>query len=601
MRRESPAFRHSARARAHIGIALVFGLLLAACGDDGVVVGNGESGNTAGGGGTGDAGNTDSGGVLDLPPTNGEPSGEIPATTAASRLDADDVAAARFLMQASFGPSTESLARYREFDDRAVWIDWQMQLPASLTEPYTRENSNGSHPAARHEIWWQNALNREDQLRQRVAFALSQIFVVSDIDYALANQQYGMSNYYDMLAGHAFGNYRELLEDVALHPVMGVYLSMVRNERANPAENIRPDENFAREVMQLFSIGLFELEPNGEFTNPENPVPTYTQDTVEEFARVFTGWNYDLVSWDTTNLGNQEIFTTPMVPFEQYHDDGEKTLLNGAVAPAGLSTRDDLEFALDNIANHPNVAPFIGKQLIQRLVTSNPTPAYVARVSAVFNDNGNGERGDLAAVVRAILLDEEAVSGHETLADFGKLKEPVIRWAGMWRALDATTGPEANGIDNTPDFLIHRIEGMGGQAVMRSPSVFNFYLPDNPIVPGGSLLSPEMQIMSEANLGATHNNYHHQIYRFNERSDLSDDNPRVDTVDLEPFTAIAGDIGALLDRINLYLFAGGMPDTQREIIAEYLRTLGNDDAGRFARAQDALFLALVSPQQQVQR
>ena len=598
----APAFRA-------VLAALAIGAL-AACSDGGVVVGDGTTsgGGAIGGGDGGGNGGGVTGGRPAAPlapelvePEGDGPTGTPPPATSVSSLDPADVAASRFLARATFGPTPESIAELRALGGPEAWIDAQMALPASRTLPYTRANSNGSLQGPRHDAWWNNALDEPDQLRQRVAFALSQIFVVSDLDYALSNAQYGMSDYYDMLASHAFGNYRDLLEDVTLHPVMGVYLSMVRNEKANPAENVRPDENYAREVLQLFSIGLFELNERGEALPADAPVPAYTQRTVEEFARVFTGWNYDnVVSWETTNVSG-EAYTTPMVPDERFHDTGAKTLLNGAVSPAGLSTADDMRAALDNIFSHPNVGPFIGKQLIQRLVTSNPSPEYVARVSRVFADDGSGTRGNLGAVVRAILLDPEALEGHRTDPDFGKIREPVVRWAHLYRALDATPGPESGGVHNTADFFLSRIDEMGGQAVMSAKSVFNFYEPDHAVVPGGETLSPEMQIMSEANLGVTHNNYHHQVYRFTNRSDLSDDNPRVSLIQLEPLVALAADVDALLDWYNLVFFSGDMPDGMRTLLFDYARALPGDDAGRYARVQDTLFMVLVAPASHLQR
>ncbi len=580
-------------------LAVLFSLtlLLQACGDSGVVINN-DTGSGSSGGSNG--GGTPTGEDLEEP-DNGGPSGELPPVTSVSNLDAEDVAASRFLAQTTFGATPDTIAELRNttLED---WIDQQMSLPVSLTEPYTRANSNGSQGDARHEAWWNNVLDQPDQLRQRVAFALSQIFVVSDTDYLLANNQWGMANYYDMLSRNAFGNYRQLLEDVTLHPVMGVYLSMVRNEKANPAENIRPDENYAREVLQLFSIGLYELNERGEALPASNPVPAYTQAQIEEFARVFTGWNYDLVtSWETTNLGGGDTFTTPMVTDERFHDTGSKTLLNGRIAPAGLSTRDDMAFALDTIFQHQNVAPFISSQLIQRLVTSNPSPEYIQRIVSVFNDNGAGERGDLAAVVKAILLDDEARTAYIDDPDFGKLREPVVRLAHVWRALDGTPGPLAEGVHNTPNFTLSRVDEMTGQEVLQSSSVFNFYRPDHTIVPGGSTLSPEMQIMTEANLASTHNNFHHQIYRFNDRSDLSDDNPRVTIIDLQPLVELAAEADALLDWYNLIFFAGSMPDEMRQTLFDYMRALGSDDAGRFAAVQDTLFMVLTAPQYHVQR
>lgn len=568
-------------------------VLLSACSDAGVIVSNtGSSGSSSG---------TPTGSPLSEP-TDGQASGQSPSTASASNLDPADVIASRFLAQATFGATPSTIAELRSTPSLSDWIDEQIALPASTTEPYTRANSNGSGVDARHEAWWNNALTGADQLRQRVAFALSQIFVVSDLDYLLANNQYGMANYYDMLSRNAFANYRQLLEDVTLHPVMGVYLSMVRNERANEAENIRPDENYAREVLQLFSIGLYELNNRGEVQPPDNPRPSYTQQDVEELARVFTGWNYDRVaSWETNNLGSGDAFTTPLVPDERFHDDGTKTLLNGRIAPAGLSTRDDMAFALDTIFQHPNVGVLISKQLIQRLVTSNPSPEYIERIVTVFNNNGAGERGDLAAVVKAILLDDEARNGHVSNPDFGKLREPIIRLTHLWRALDAVPGPLADGVHATPNFSLHRIDEMTGQAPLQAPSVFNFFKPDNSIIPGGTTLSPEMQILSEANLAATHNNFHHQIYRFNERSDLGDDNPRVSVITLQPLVDIAGNRDALLDWYNLVFFAGNMTDAMRQTLFNYMGTLGSDDAGRFARVQDTLFMVMTAPQFHLQR
>ena len=580
-------------------VALLSFVILQACSDAGVVVGNGSSGSD------GSSPSIDTGAPLGgeelVEPEGNGPTGEASAVTSVTNLDAADVAASRFLAQATFGATPDTIDELRSNASLSEWIDEQMALPVSLTEPYTRANSNGSSTIERHEIWWDNVLNQPDQLRQRVAFALSQLFVVSDQDYLLANAQWGMSSYYDMLSRNAFSNYRSLLEEVTLHPVMGVYLSMVRNEKADLANNIRPDENYAREVLQLFSIGLFEMNNRGEALPLNAPVPAYTQQTVEEFARVFTGWNYNGLSWETNNLGGEGVFTTPMMPDETFHDTGAKTLLNGAVSPAGLSVREDMTAALDNIFQHSNVGVLVSRHLIQRLITSNPSPEYIERMTSVFNDNGAGVRGDLAALVKAILLDPEAREGHLDNPDFGKLREPVLRLAHMWRALDATPGPEADGIHNTADFTLVRLDEMTGQAVMSSPSVFNFYKPDHTIVPGGSTLSPEMEIMSEANLASTHNNYHDQFYRFSNRADLSDDNPRVTIVDLEPLVEIADDPNELLDWYNLVFFAGGMPDDMRQTMFDYMQALPDNDAGNFARVQDTMFMLMVAPQFHLQR
>ena len=594
-----------------LSLSIVLALCLSACSDSGVVVddapinSNGTTTSAGGTGGSSDSGSSTSAGGTNTssgaPVVNNPGTGEPVTTTATSNLDPADVDAARFLNQATFGATDESIEAFKRIGSKAAWIDEQLNLPVSLTLPYTQANSNGSRRKDRHEVWWSNALDEPDQLRQRVTFALTQILVVSDLDKALGQNQYGISDYYDMVARNAFGNYRTLLEQVALHPVMGVYLSMVRNEKANVAENIRPDENFAREVLQLFSIGLFELDNQGELINPSNPTPSYNQRTIEEFARVFTGWDYpNSRYWGDTNLPGDR-FMGRMVPNEEFHDTGSKTLLNGAVIPAGLSTEQDMQRALDNIFQHNNVGPFISKQLIQRLTTSNPSPAYVGRIASVFNNNGNGVRGDLGAVVKAILLDDEAQRGVAANPDFGKIREPNIKLAHYWRALNAVPGPLAEGIHNTADFTVDRLDEMGGQAVLKSKSVFNFYRPENQLRPGRPLLSPEMQNMTEAYIASTHINYHHLVYRFHNRADLSDDSPRVTVTDLEPLADLAADPDKLLDWYNLIFFTGTMPDTMRASLREYMLTLPNNDAGNFARAQDTLFMIQVSPALHVQR
>ena len=541
----------------------------------------------------------------DNPTTNPPDSAPEPPITVGSGVVPLDQAhrdAARFLAQTTFGPGYDEIAALAASGDYNGWLERQFNLPASTTLAYVRANSNGSGRNAIHDIWWNHALGGEDQLRQRVAFALSQIFVVSDLDFLLGNNQYGMASYYDMLISNAFGNYRDLLKGVTLHPVMGVYLSMVRNEKANRELNIRPDENYAREVLQLFSIGLHKLNIRGEAIPLGVPEPAYTQQQVEEFARVFTGWDYpNSNGWTDNNFG-QEFFLSPMVPVEDFHDKGSKQLLSGTVLPAGQSAAQDLEDALDNIFFHPNVGPFISKLLIQRLVTSNPRPGYIERVATVFNDNGLGERGDLQAVVRAIVLDEEARNGHRSDANFGKIREPLIKLAHFFRALDGTPGPQAGGKHSSASFPMERLDEMMNQAVMRSKSVFNFYQPDHPVSAGSDLLAPEMQILTESALSLTHNNYHHQIYRFTTRDDLSDDNPRVTLINLEPLVSIAANGANLVDWLNLVFFSGEMPASTATILLDHINTIsGGSDAGRFARVEDALFLMTAAPASNLQR
>lgn len=535
-------------------------------------------------------------------------------------LTPDAVGAARFLTQASFGP-TEAGIDELQASDLNSWIDTQISLPVSETLPYVKANSNGSNREARHDIWWRNAILGEDQLRQRVAFALSQIFVISDIDYVLANNQYSISSYYDMLSHNAFGNYRELLEKVTLHPAMGIYLGMVRNEKANPALNIRPDENYAREVLQLFSIGLVELDAAGQPVPADNPLPSYTQSTVQEFARVFTGWNYpDAETWTSLESGNP--LETPMQAVEEYHDTESKTLLNGQVLPAGLSAREDLEAALDNIFAHPNVAPFVSTLLIKRLVTSNPTAAYIQRVAGVFADNGAGIRGDLAAVIKAILLDPEARNGHSTLASFGKLKEPVIRTLQYFRALDATPGETASGQFRSATFPAFRIDELLGQSVLRSTSVFNFFQPDHPVSDysvdnaGRVLVSPEAQILTQANVAGTSNDTHSAVYQHHNLSDASASASRINLD--RPLALVKQSPEKLLDLLDLVLLAGSMTQDFRQALLDHMAALAGttdtvsdtatqmeetpvDDATALQQVLDTVFMILASPQYMVQR
>ena len=511
----------------------------------------------------------------------------------------DRAEAVRFLTQTTFGASRSAIDELLAVGDPSDWIDAQMALPPSLTEPYTRANSNGSLRTTRHYIWWENAMNGADQLRQRVAFALSEIFVISDIDYVLGNSQYAMCNYYDMLADEAFGNFRSLLERVTLHACMGTYLSMVRNERADPARNVRPDENYAREILQLFTIGLYELNPDGTVqTSGGVPIPSYDQETVEQFAKTFTGWNYaDTREWNSNRAYDR---TLPMTAWQEYHDDTAKVLLNGTVLPAGQTAEDDLAGALDNIFAHPNVGPFIGRSLIRRLVTSNPTPAYVERVAAAFDNNGAGVRGDMAAVVRAILLDPEARSGHVTNpATFGKVKEPILRLTQLWHAFDAQPGPESGGIYRTRARVVDQIADLFGQSILRSPSVFNFFNPDNPLSPTSDLVAPEMQILTEINVATTDNMFFSQIYSHNSFYDAPATQTRIQ---ISYEMSLAADINALLDHLDELLLAGSLPDQYRAVIADRLTVHdGSTEEGRADRVLDAIYCIYASPFHYVQK
>ena len=514
--------------------------------------------------------------------------------------------AAKLLTQATFGPSETAIDHLVSQNNLSAWVDQQISLPVSLTQPYVEANSNGSLKSTRHHIWWKNILEGNDQLRQRVAFALSQIFVISDRDYELSNSQYAVTNYYDMLAKNAFGNYRELLEKVTLHPTMGIYLGMVRNQKANPGLRIRPDENYAREVLQLFSIGLYELNNRGEAIPAGNPIPTYTQKTIEDFAKVFTGWNFA----DSAGIWVSNGLTTydkriPMVADddtptgESFHDTSAKTLLNGfqlaSSANSATATEDDLKAALDNIFNHPNVGPFFGKLLIQQLTTSNPSPEYIERVAITFNDNGQGIRGDLGAVIKAILLDKEAINGKAENPNFGKVKEPLLQLSQLWRAFDVQPGAGVtDGVYRLYDKADEGLDEVFGQAILKAPSIFNFYSPDNLLSSNSGLFAPEMQIMTEANIASIHNALRTQIYAFNNQN--NDGWDIASRINIDKPIQLASNSSALVNYLDKLLLAGELSNAKKTIITNHLNTI-NDNT---ERAQEAIFLIIASAQFMVQ-
>ncbi|NND35393.1 MAG: DUF1800 domain-containing protein, partial [Saprospiraceae bacterium] len=369
--------------------------------------------------------------------------------------------ASRFLAQATFGADQNTIDHVVDVGYEA-WIDEQMAIPATnmlekiyaVHEEVNRwflDNGGDSTEITGRPgwvrfnyAWWDANVRNKDLLRQRVAFALSEIFVIS-VQSELEGFGDGLASYYQVLSNHAFGNYRDLLRDVSLHPCMGFYLSHLNNPKTNLEENTRPDENYAREIMQLFSVGLYELNNDGSRKKDASghDIPTYGQNDIKEMAKIWTGLGVgDIIP----NMYEEEAYfgagiysadmTVPMQMYGDYHEPGEKTLLGGKTIPAGQSGLEDIESAIDVLFNHPNVGPFISRRLIQRLVKSNPSSQYIERVSLTFNNNGTGVRGDLAAVIRAILLDEEARDcGRIEDSDSGKLREPFVRYTHFARAL----------------------------------------------------------------------------------------------------------------------------------------------------------------------
>lgn len=464
----------------------------------------------------------------------------------------------RLLLQATFGPTQEAINRVGDIGAEA-WIDEQLAAPsayesasdahqshverlieiATTAEPSTAWyetsifNQSGAGSALHYQMsaWWDNTLGLHpqknqlgrDQLRQRMAFALSQILVASPGEFPLLQQRgEAQAYYYDILARNAFGNFRALLGEVARSPVMGMYLDHQGNRKTNLDKGTRPDENFAREVMQLFTVGLYQLNIDGSPDRDNNPdtypdtgdalVLTYNQHDVEEMAKVMTGW--DLA--ENPAFGNSHIthgnLIRPMEFTPAEHEDeaaeggdGYVTVLGKTFALDAGADGSGLDAALDLLFNHQNTGPFISRQLIMRLVTSNPSSDYVARVAKVFNDNGQGEKGDLKAVTRAILVDAEARDPEHTgTAYYGKVKEPLLAWTQLLRAFGAvpldgwksSTGHAVDGV-----YWHYAPEQQLQQAALRSPSVFNFYSPD--FVPSDryfsnrKIVSPELQIQTE--------------------------------------------------------------------------------------------------------
>ncbi len=509
--------------------------------------------------------------------------------------------AARFLYQSTFGPKLSEIRRVQSmgFDS---WLDEQMAHPATLQEPCMQAVLDDPdlplYQNSRQEAWFLNSAEGQDQLRQRMAFTLSQLFVVSDAA-SLGNEVMGLAKYYDLLAINAFGNFRDVLEDVTLNTMMGFYLGMFKNAKADPVAGTQPDENYAREVLQLFTIGLHQLNMDGSelLDIDNNPIPTYDQADIENFARVFTGWNYAGCpenNWTWCNPTTPGVSGyAPMEAIEAYHDSGEKTLLNGQVIPAGQTAQQDLDDALDNIFNHPNVPPFISKQLIQRFVTSNPSGAYVQRVAGVFADNGSGVRGDLEAVMRAILLDDEA-RNSAFIADssYGKLKEPLIRYIGLLRAFEAKSPTGRYGNWN-PEFSYL-------QRALGSPSVFNFYQPKfqlpGPIRDAG-LVSPEFQITSETTVVTVANEMNQATNRGHHLYDHWNDS--MPLLQLQRELQLFNDQNALLDHLNLLLFSGQMSAHTRSTVVDLWSNLtDNEDIDRLT---SLLYVLVLSPEYVVQR
>lgn len=512
-------------------------------------------------------------------------------------MDADLMEASRFLSQATFGYDKDEIEKVAEIGFEA-WIEEQFFMPFEYLTPmmfgiwdeikeahersfniYLGEYINELCEAAENDpnidppnltqqevddlrefynedifgpyglhfnyAWSHNMMSNKDQLRQRVAYALSQILVVSS-QSSLGDHAETLTAFYDILTHHSFGNFKDILSEITVNPAMASYLSHLNNSKAIPEENIHPDENYARELMQLFTIGLYELNLDGSRKQDSNgfDIPTYNNNDIKELARVFTGLaagstdpRMPHVTWNAhfgISLYSMNK-TEPLIMYQDYHDTEAKSLLNGLEIPANQNGMDDIEMAIDYLFNHPNVGPFIGRQLIQRLVKSNPSPQYIERVASVFNDNGFGERGDLQAVVKAILLDPEARSCDDLMSfGNGKLREPVLRSSEYLKAFDLYGEKReytvwfdnytCEGLNYTIDTILvmddlrywnngYNFYDKVRQYPLLSPSVFNFYLPDHqPVgeIEANDLVAPEFKIHDSS----TAVNYINEIWMY---------------------------------------------------------------------------------------
>jgi hypothetical protein len=509
--------------------------------------------------------------------------------------------AVRFLEQSTFGP-TEALVASVQDAGFSSFLDAQFAAeesslgtypvilqssavvcPVSAPSSCFRDNFSAFLPAVQ---LFHNALLGEDQLRQRVGFALSQIFVISDED---VQTTYGMADYQQLLLTDAFLNFRQILQDVSLSPAMGRYLNMVNNDKANPAKGTHPNENYARELLQLFSIGLVKLNGDGTVVTDGSgqPVPTYDQSVVDGFASVFTGWTYPTVAGAALLTHNPTNYRGVMVAVDTNHDTTAKTLLDGVTLPSGQTAAQDLGQALDLLFMHPNVGPFIGKQLIQFLVTSNPSAGYVGRVSAVFANNGSGVRGDMKAVVRAILLDTEARVVAQSATGYGKLREPVLLAANLARAL----GVQSDGV-----YLRNASAGMD-EAVYSASSVFNFYAPNYPLA-GTTLLSPPSTLLDSTSV-FVRSNFISALLFSTIAPDPTIPGATGTTAPLTDLMASAGDAGALADRLDALLMHGSMSSGMRTAVMNAINAVPTSDA--IDRVRAAAYVVATSAQYQVEQ
>ena len=544
----------------------------------------------------------------------------------------DLAGASRFLAQAGFGGSYEEMEYITQVGIEP-WIEEQMSMPyTSYLDTYQSTYSDITdliHTVHQGEtidrsrsytdfVFWDKVFKDPVVLRNKAAFGLGQIFVVATTSTRLNNRGFGGADFHDVFYEGAFGNFRDLMMEVTMHPLMGYYLSHFQNRKGNPDLGTLPDENYAREIMQLFSIGLWELNNDGtcKLDAEGEKIPTYDIEDIQELAKVFTGFSGG--AWnviDFPNLAGQPLafgfninrydLTVPMIIYEQQHESGEKIMIDGSVIPAGQSGMQDVNDAIDVLFNHPNVGPFIALRLIQQMVKSNPSPAYINRVATAFNNNGHGERGDMKAVFKAILTDPE--SRDCTWNDHpktGKLRQPLERLANLCRAFDVDTPSGRIWMSDANTFF-----NIMEQTFMGAPSVFNFFSPfyaeDNYVAPN-DMVSPEFQILHSVTAVHYLNLMEDALTDkpFRNFTRVNTNNPRLANNNQDaPFLDFSDEIAlldaegvsALLDRLNLIMCHGELSDGSKAIIedaiTQYINEGGFDSE---AAVKTALYFIVAS-------
>jgi uncharacterized protein (DUF1800 family) len=486
-------------------------------------------------------------------------------------------AAARLLDQATWGPTPASILELQQAG-MTNWLNDQFSLKVSdlpdqaVLDPAGKANHDLRPVQA---AFFQNAVSNPDQLRQRVAFALSQIWVVSAV--AGVPDAYAYPPYWRIFRDNAFGNYRDIIREVTLNPAMGRYLNVANNNKANPAKGTAANENYARELLQLFTLGLTQLNPDGSPV-PNSP-PTFDQAVVTQLAKAFTGWTYPTAPGATPKANNPAYYIGSMFAVESRHDTSAKEIFGNITIPAGQTAKQDLESVIDALMQQSTMAPFVSRQLIQHLVTSNPSPQYVARVSQVFENDGLGVAGNMKAVVTAILMDPEARAGDAQIAavspTYGHLREPVLFVANLLRGLNATLSAQS---------AAYNLASSLGEDLFNEPSVFSYFSPSYRTE--GGLLGPEFQIDSTQTAAQRANIVNSAVYGALDKGT---------TVDLSPFVSRAADLNALFDYISTVFLHGSMSSSLRSAAISAAAVAGTARA----KAQAVLYIVLTSGEYQI--